>query len=162
MQLLDRGSLKALAPSQSDAEITGRKHGTYLWSQTIAEIAVVDQTESCRNVQPFQEVELVLYIKCRCTVVSRSRLRTVWSFQIVVTVFCTHIQRVGIRQIKHPFQLSHYTLLVTLQLTLPRFHQYGIPLSIKVAELLSLQQHIFVGSFRIIIVVGMLVPVNIH
>ena len=162
MQLLHNRRLEALTPTQSEAEIINRQHGTRLGCQTEAEVLVIYQTESYGHVQPFQHVELILHIECGRPVAGRSHLSTFRGFQIVIAIFCSSIQRVFVRQVEDALQLPHESLLVALQLTLSWLHQHRIPLAVQVAILLSFQQHIIVGAFGVVVIISMFVPVNVE
>ena len=122
---------------QTEAEISGRQHGTDLRRQSDSEIGIVYHTKSCSKVKVFQQVKLVLHIQCRSFVTGCSGFCAFWGFQIVIPVFDPSVQRVVVWQTEDSLQLSHHTLLVTLQFALSRLHQYGIPLTIQFTILLA-------------------------
>ena len=162
VQLLDGRGLEALAPAQPETEVADGEHGAHLGRQPEAETAVVDQAKACGKVQPAEQVELVLHIEGGSPVVCRSRFRALRGFQIVVPVFCPCIQGVFARQMEDALQLAHHPLLVTLQLALPRQHGHREPISVLIAKFLALKQYIIVVLGRVVVVIGMTVPVNIQ
>ena len=107
-------------------------------------------------------VPLVLHIHGTRPVVGRSRLRALGGFQVVVAVFRTGIQHIVVRQIEDALQLCHHALLVALQLALTGHHRHREPLAVLVAILLALQQHVVVVLRRIVVIVGVLVPVHVQ
>ena len=162
VQLLDGRRLKALTPTQTEAEVADGGHRTDLRRQAESEVMVVHQAQTSGDVQPLQVVPLVLHIHGTRPVVGRSRLRALGGFQVVVAVFRTGIQHIVVRQIEDALQLCHHALLVALQLALTGHHRHREPLAVLVAILLALQQHVVVVLRRIVVIVGVLVPVHVQ
>ena len=166
VQLLDGRRLKALTPTQTEAEIADGGHRADLRRQTESEVMIVHQSKTgsyvCGNAIATYIMPLVLHIHGTRPVVGRSRLRALGSFQVVVAVFRTGIQHIVVRQIEDALQLCHHALLVALQLALTGHHRHREPLAVLVAILLALQQHVVVVFCRIVVIVGVLVPVHVQ
>ena len=165
VQLLDGRRLETLTPAQSQAEVAQGEHRADLGGQAETEVAIVHESESCRyvcsNTIAARKAPLILCIQGCGPVVGRSRRCAVGCLQVVVAVFGAGIQRVPVWQVEDAFQLSHYALLIALQLALAGQHGNGEPLSILVAILLALQEHVVVVLGRVVVVVGVLVPVHV-
>ena len=162
VQFLDGRRLETLTPSQTEAEVVNGDHRADLWRQTESEVMIVHQSQTRGDVQPLQIVELVLHVHGARPVVGRSRLCALGSFQIIVAVFCTGIQRILIRQVEDAFQLCHHALLVALQFALAGQHRHREPLAVLVTKFLALQQHVVVVLGGIVVIVGVLVPVHVQ
>ena len=162
VQFLDGRRLEALTPSQAEAEVAGRDHRADLGSEAGAEVAVVHQTEAGGQVEPPQQVELILHIEGGGPVVGGSRLCAVRGVQIVVAVFQACVQRVLVRQTEDALEQAHHPLLVALQLALSGHHGHREPLAVLVAIFLTDEQHIVVVPGGIVVVIGVFVPVDIQ
>ena len=162
MQLLDGGRLEALTPTQTETEVTGREHRTDLGRQTETEVAVIHQTETGSQIEPLQQVELILHVESGGPVVGGARLCAVRGIQIVVAVFKASVQRVLVREIEDTLEQAHHPLLVALQLALPGHHSYREPLAVLIAVFLADEQHIVVVLGGIVVVIGVFVPIDIQ
>ena len=72
------------------------------------------------------------------------------------------MEGVSLRQIENALQLGHEPLLVALQLPLSGQIGNGIPLAVKVAVLLSFQQHVLIRVGCIVVGIGMFVPIHVE
>ena len=118
VQFLDGRRLKALTPTQTEAKVADGGHRADLRRQAESEVMIVHQAKTgsyvCGNAIATYIMPLVLHIHGTRPVVSRSRLRALGGFQVVVAVFRTGIQHIVVRQIEDALQLCHHALLVAL------------------------------------------------
>ena len=120
-----------------------------------SEGGIVYESETCRYVHAFHGIPLILSIYGCRPVVCRSIIYSHRSLEIVVSIFCTYIERVCLGEIEYTLQCCHISLLITLKILL--IGEVWIVVG-KFTFVIS----IFEGGICVEIIVCVLFPTQIH